>query len=195
MADYAFTTQRPQLGRVQAAGADGGSATLAAAAVLPRTTLADIPGLVEGAHVNRGLVRLRVRAVAPRPPRPERRYGLLPQGHAFLRHVERCAALLLVVDLASGAEGRPGAPPAAQLRTLRAELAAYDASLAERATLVVGTKLDLPGAPRALAGRRRAATAAGLPRPRGVSAARGAGVEALRSAVLALADQTRAARV
>ena len=61
VADYAFTTLRPQLGRVVASGSEGGSSriSLAAAQLLARATLADIPGLVEGAHANRGLVRAR----------------------------------------------------------------------------------------------------------------------------------------
>ena len=59
VADYAFTTLRPQLGRVVASGHEGGSSRIsqAAAQLLARATLADIPGLVEGAHANRGLVR------------------------------------------------------------------------------------------------------------------------------------------
>lgn len=59
MADYAFTTLRPQLGRMHAAAADGTAShvTLAAPELAPSTTLADIPGLVEGAHANRGLAR------------------------------------------------------------------------------------------------------------------------------------------
>jgi GTP-binding protein len=108
--------------------------------------------------------------------------------------VERCAALLLVVDLGAGVDGRVGARPAEQLRTLRAELAAYDASLAHRPALVVGTKLDLSGAPRALAGLRRSAAAAGMPRPLGVSATTGEGVEGLRAAVLALSALATAER-
>jgi GTP-binding protein len=109
--------------------------------------------------------------------------------------VERCGALLFVVDLGAGADGRAGARPAAQLRMLRAELAAYDEGLAERPALVIGTKLDLPGAAAALAGLRRSATAAGLARPLGVSATTGEGVEALRAAVLALAEHSRALRL
>jgi GTP-binding protein len=157
VAAYPFTTLRPQLGRVAAEG--GGekrdAITFSLSELEPRATLADIPGLVTGAHANRGL------------------------GHAFLRHVERCGALLLVVDL--------GASPTAQLRMLRSELAAYDASLAARPTLVVGSKLDLPGARRALAGLRRSAAAAGLPPPLGVSASSQEGLAALRAAVLAVA--------
>jgi GTP-binding protein len=83
-----------------------------------RFVVADIPGLIEGASTGRGL------------------------GHRFLRHIVRCRALLLVVDLAAD-------DPAADLATLRAELAAYDPALAERPAIVVGTKADLvddPGA-------------------------------------------------
>jgi GTP-binding protein len=81
-----------------------------------RFVVADVPGLIEGASEGKGL------------------------GHRFLRHVVRCRALVLVVDLAS-------ADPAADLAVLRAELSAYDPALAERHALVVGTKADLVDAP------------------------------------------------
>ncbi|MGH2540630.1 MAG: GTPase ObgE [Actinomycetota bacterium] len=77
-----------------------------------RFVVADIPGLVEGASEGKGL------------------------GHRFLRHIVRCRALVLVIDLA-------GEDPAGDLVTLRGELVAYDTSLAERPALVVGTKADL----------------------------------------------------
>jgi GTP-binding protein len=77
-----------------------------------RVVVADVPGLIEGASEGRGL------------------------GHRFLRHVVRCRALVLVVDLSAP-------DPAADLATLRAELAAYDPELAERPALVVATKADL----------------------------------------------------
>jgi GTPase len=77
-----------------------------------RFVVADIPGLVEGASQGRGL------------------------GHRFLRHIVRCRALVLVVDLSTE-------DPAADLATLRAELAAYDQELAARPAIVVGTKADL----------------------------------------------------
>jgi GTP-binding protein len=85
-----------------------------------RFVVADIPGLIEGASTGRGL------------------------GHRFLRHIVRCRALLLVVDLAAD-------DPAADLATLRAELAAYDPALAERPAIVVGTKADLVDDPREIA--------------------------------------------
>ncbi|MGZ8631179.1 MAG: GTPase ObgE [Actinomycetota bacterium] len=77
-----------------------------------RFVVADIPGLVEGASEGRGL------------------------GHRFLRHIVRCRALVLVVDLSA-------ADPVADLATLREELAAYEVELAERPSIVVGTKSDL----------------------------------------------------
>ncbi len=77
-----------------------------------RFVVADIPGLVEGASEGRGL------------------------GHRFLRHIVRCRALVLVVDLSA-------ADPVDDLATLREELAAYDVELTERPSIVVGTKADL----------------------------------------------------
>jgi GTP-binding protein len=82
--------------------------------------VADIPGLIEGASAGKGL------------------------GHRFLRHIVRCRALVLVVDLAA-------ADPPADLATLRAELAAYDPQLATRPSIVVGTKADLVDDPSAVA--------------------------------------------
>ncbi len=77
-----------------------------------RFVVADVPGLIEGAAAGKGL------------------------GHRFLRHVVRCRALVLVVDLSAP-------DPAADLAILRAELAAYDPELAVRPAVVVGTKADL----------------------------------------------------
>lgn len=84
-----------------------------------RFVVADIPGLVEGASEGRGL------------------------GHRFLRHIVRCRALVLVVDLAAD-------DPNADLVTLRDELAAYDPELAVRPSVVVGTKADLVDDPSVL---------------------------------------------
>jgi len=75
--------------------------------------IADIPGIIEGASHGRGL------------------------GLKFLRHIERCAALLFLVDLSL-----PGCPGTVKL--LEAELETYSRALAARPRLVVGTKLDLP---------------------------------------------------
>ena len=136
IADYPFTTLTPNLG---VAGTD------------ERFVVADVPGLVEGAHEGRGL------------------------GHRFLRHVSRCRALVLVVDLSSP-------EPAVDLETVRAELAAYDPALAERPTLVVGTKADLVEDPTQVA-------AVLGPRAMVISGMSGEGVGALAARVGALARE------
>lgn len=105
VAPYPFTTLNPVVGVVELGG-------------YRRATVADIPGLIEGAHENKGL------------------------GHEFLRHIERCKLLLFVIDMA-GSEGRD---PVDDFRTLRRELKLYDPRLAARPLAVVGNKMDLPGA-------------------------------------------------
>ena len=105
IADYPFTTLEPQLGIVDVRG------------VRP-FVMADIPGLIEGAHAGRGL------------------------GDRFLRHVERTRVLLHLVDVSGSA---PLAPEEAW-RVVRAELAAYAPELSVRPTLVVATKMDDPDA-------------------------------------------------
>ncbi|MBO8141862.1 MAG: GTPase ObgE [Firmicutes bacterium] len=102
IAAYPFTTVTPNLGVVFVS--DGES-----------FVVADIPGLIEGAHAGAGL------------------------GHEFLRHVERTRLLVAVVD-ASGLEGRE---PAADFRTLMEELRQYRPELAERVKLVAANKMDL----------------------------------------------------
>jgi len=136
IADYPFTTLTPNLGV-----ADLGD---------ERFVVADIPGLVEGAHEGRGL------------------------GHRFLRHVSRCRALALAVDLSLP-------DPAADLATVRSELEAYDSALAARPHLVVGTKADLvPDAdPQAVLGTGAIA----------VSAVTGDGLRALREDLQRLAAE------
>ncbi len=83
-----------------------------------RVTVADIPGLIEGAHANVGL------------------------GHDFLRHIVRCKLLLFVLDMA-GSEGRE---PIEDLQKLRKELDLHDPKLSERPWIVVANKMDLPEA-------------------------------------------------
>jgi GTPase len=102
VAPYPFTTLNPIVGVVELDG-------------YRRTTVADIPGLIEGAHENRGL------------------------GHEFLRHIARCKLLLFVLDMA-GSEGRD---PIDDFRTLRSELKLYDPRLAARRFAVVANKMDL----------------------------------------------------
>lgn len=83
-----------------------------------RLVVCDVPGLIEGAHRNVGL------------------------GHAFLRHIERCRALVLLVDMA-GSDGRA---PWDDYRQLLRELELYDPALLERPRLVVANKMDEPAA-------------------------------------------------
>ncbi|MDR3639639.1 MAG: GTPase ObgE [Isosphaeraceae bacterium] len=105
IADYPFTTKYPNLGIVHA----GPDQTF---------VVADIPGLIEGAHEGHGL------------------------GHEFLRHVERTRLLVHLVD----AVPSDGSDPLANYRTIRNELEHYSAALAARPELVVLTKMDLTGA-------------------------------------------------
>jgi GTP-binding protein len=83
-----------------------------------RLLMADIPGLIEGASENRGL------------------------GHRFLRHVERCALLLIIVDMA----GNDGRDPAEDYRQLLVELKLYDPALLKKPRLLASNKMDLPSA-------------------------------------------------
>ena len=82
---------------------------------LKRCTIADIPGIIEGAHKNRGL------------------------GHEFLRHITRCGLLLFVVDMA-GSECRD---PVADIETLRKEIKLYEPELSKLDWVVVANKMDL----------------------------------------------------
>ena len=81
--------------------------------------VADVPGLIEGASEGAGL------------------------GHAFLRHIERTAVILHVVDLTGGYEQRD---PVASIAAIDAELAAHAAELAQRPVVYVGNKVDVEGA-------------------------------------------------
>jgi GTP-binding protein len=138
IADYPFTTLTPNLG-VAETGEE-------------RFVVADIPGLVEGAHRGKGL------------------------GHRFLRHVTRCRALVLVVDLSSS-------DPVADLNTVREELRAYDAELAGRRSLVVGAKADIVQDPQEAADAIRA-----LP----VSAVTGEGLDLLAAQLETMSRQAAA---
>ena len=83
-----------------------------------RLTVCDVPGLIEGAHRNAGL------------------------GHKFLRHIERCKVLVLVVDMA----GTDGRNPCDDYKQLLAELKLYDPALLEKPRLVAANKMDEPAA-------------------------------------------------
>ena len=105
VAAYPFTTLHPIVGVIEFQG-------------YRRATIADIPGLIEGAHRGLGL------------------------GHEFLRHITRCGVLVFVIDIA-GIEGRN---PIEDLQNLRREIELYDPMLSDRLWLVAANKLDLPNA-------------------------------------------------
>jgi GTPase len=105
IAPYPFTTLEPMIGVIEFPD-------------YARVTVADIPGLIEGAHEGVGL------------------------GHEFLRHIERCRLLLFVIDMA-GSEGRDPRDDFAQLRK---EVSLYQKELGERPYLVIANKMDLPDA-------------------------------------------------
>ena len=109
VAAYPFTTLHPIVGVMEMPG-------------YRRATIADIPGLIEGAHRGVGL------------------------GHEFLRHITRCRILVFVIDVA-GSEGRN---PIEDLQNLRREIDLYDPALSSRPWLVVANKMDLPDAERNL---------------------------------------------
>ena len=126
--------------------------------------LADVPGLIEGASEGKGL------------------------GHQFLRHIERTALILHVVDVTGGYEGRDVIE---DYETINAELAAYASELAERPQIVVANKCDLPGTEEAVERLRAAAEADGHAFF-AVSAATGEGLDALVSSCAAEVARLRA---
>jgi GTP-binding protein len=105
IADYPFTTKHPNLGIVTV-DADR------------QFVMADIPGLIEGAHTGAGL------------------------GHEFLRHIERAGILVHLVEPAPV----DGSDPLINYETIREELVQYDSQLGERPEIVAVTKAELPGA-------------------------------------------------
>ena len=114
---------------------------------------ADVPGLIEGASEGKGL------------------------GHQFLRHIERTAIILHVVDVTGGYEGRDAVE---DYLTINQELAAYASELAERPQIVVANKCDIPGTEDAVARLEEAARSDGH-EFFAVSAATGEGLDALVS--------------
>jgi GTPase len=105
IAEYPFTTKHPNLGIVSAG--------------LDRSfVLADIPGLIEGAHTGAGL------------------------GHEFLKHIQRAGILVHLVEPSP----IDGSDPLANYRVVRGELKQYDDDLARRPEIVVVSKAELPGA-------------------------------------------------
>ena len=150
VADYPFTTLIPNLGVVVA-----GDTTF---------TVADVPGLIEGASEGRGL------------------------GFDFLRHVERCAALVHVVDCATF---EPGRDPVTDLAVIEAELTAHG-GLEDRPRLVALNKVDVPDAAE-LAEIARADIEAQGHRVFAISTKTGEGLRQLSYAMADLVAQRRAA--
>ena len=109
IADYAFTTLSPQLGIVELTD-------------YRRIVMADLPGLIEGAHQGHGL------------------------GDAFLRHIERTRTIVHLLDICP----QDDADPAENYRTIRRELAAYSEKLAAKPELIVANKMDLTDSDKAL---------------------------------------------
>lgn len=156
IADYPFTTLVPNLG---VAVSDDYS-----------FVVADVPGLIEGAHEGRGL------------------------GHEFLRHIERTALIVQVVDLTGDWEGRD---PLDDYETIKRELELYAEELIDRPRIVVANKSDVPGTEEAFkrlqervrkdsieaAGGDEFAASTIDPKVYEISALTGKGVDSLKAAI------------
>src|SRR6185436_16423807 len=122
IADYPFTTLEPNLGVVKLDD-------------FRSFVVADIPGLIEGAHLGHGL------------------------GTQFLRHIERTKLLVHMVDVSEGS----GRDPVEDFETVMRELASFSPELALKPMLVVASKLDAAQEPERMASLRRLAAERGLP--------------------------------
>jgi GTP-binding protein len=154
VAPYPFTTLTPNVGILSYGDYE-------------RIRIADIPGLIEGAHRGKGL------------------------GHDFLRHIERCQVLVVLLDMA-GVDGRK---PQDDYQQLLDELELYNPEILEKKRLVVANKMDLPDAKKNLAAFKRklaqqsrlrkvkrpqAGTPAPPPKVLAISALAGEGLEKLK---------------
>ena len=144
IADYPFTTLEPNLGVV----------TVGEAPHEESYVVADIPGLIEGAHLGAGL------------------------GVQFLRHIERTGVLVHLIDVSDGS-GREN--PVDDYKVISAELASFGHGLADKPVLIVASKADVADPEklkrvRAMAKRRKLALYE-------ISAVSGQGVEMLRHAI------------
>jgi GTP-binding protein len=152
IAPYPFTTLTPNVGIISYGDYE-------------RIRVADIPGLIEGAHAGKGL------------------------GHDFLRHIERCGLLLVLLDMA-GVDGRK---PWDDYQQLLKELELYKSGILEKPRIVVANKMDLPEAKKNLAAfKRKVARASrpfrpgrtgGMPALLEISALNGSGLEKLKLAL------------
>ena len=141
IAAYPFTTLTPNLGVVSLSGDRS-------------FVVADVPGLIEGAHRGQGL------------------------GHQFLRHLERTKVLVHLVDISSGT----GRDPADDLDTLRRELELFEPTLAAKPQIVAANKMDALDDETRVTALEGRANALGLPFLK-ISAVSGAGVPDLLEAM------------
>ncbi|RPJ85174.1 MAG: GTPase ObgE [Acidobacteria bacterium] len=141
IAAYPFTTLTPHLGVVELSGQRS-------------FVVADVPGLIEGAHRGHGL------------------------GHQFLRHVERTRVLLHVIDVSETS----GRDPADDFSVIRRELALFDPALGSRRQLAAANKIDLGVQPERVRGLEERLQEAGVPLFL-ISAVTGAGVDRLLEAL------------
>ena len=153
IANYAFTTLEPNLGVVQVGE-------------FPHTesfTVADLPGLIEGAHLGHGL------------------------GIQFLKHIERTSVIVHLVDVSDASdavEGNARPDPVADFKVITGELKAFDPALAAKPTIVVAAKIDVANPENlkklaAFAKRRKLPFYA-------ISAVSGEGIEPLKYAIAEL---------
>ncbi len=159
IANYAFTTLQPNLGVVQVGE-------------FPHTqsfTVADLPGLIEGAHLGHGL------------------------GIQFLKHIERTSVIVHLVDVSdsSATEGSPRPDPVADFKAITAELASFDPALAAKPTILVAAKIDVANPAKlkklaAFAKRRKLPFYA-------ISAVTGEGIDKLKYAIAEAVAQHRPA--
>ena len=152
VADYAFTTLEPNLGVVSVGDWPH----------VQSFTVADLPGLIEGAHLGAGL------------------------GIQFLRHIERTSVIVHLVDVSDGS-GRED--PVEDFKVITEELKSFDPGLAARPTVVVAAKVDVANPAKlkklaAAAKRRKLEFFA-------ISAVTGEGIEALKYALGAMVEKYR----
>jgi GTP-binding protein len=156
IADYPFTTLEPQLGIVELPG-------------YRRFVMADIPGLIEGAHQGTGL------------------------GDDFLRHIERTRVIVHLVDV----HPLPGEPtPAEAYKIIRKELANYSQALADKPECIVANKIDLSDTDEAVRAFRAELAAEGIAVDRvlAISGVTGAGLESLGDELWEVIEEARASQ-
>jgi GTP-binding protein len=158
IANYAFTTLEPNLGVVQVGDPPYEQSF----------TVADMPGLIEGASLGAGL------------------------GTQFLRHIERTSVLVHLVDVSDAAdaiEGNARPDPVEDFKTITAELKAFDPALAAKPTILVATKADVAN-PEKLKKLKAFATRRKLPFYT-ISAVTGEGIDKLKYAIAEAVAQHR----